>query len=57
VTVSIGVSHLSESDAGLDEVMKRADDAMYEAKRLGRNRVVTADIATEKGGPVTSSSS
>jgi len=42
ITISIGVALLSPDDAGLDSVLKRADDAMYEAKRHGRNRVVAA---------------
>jgi diguanylate cyclase (GGDEF)-like protein len=47
VTVSIGVAVLSANDAGLDAVLKRADDAMYEAKRAGRNRVMTAPMPEE----------
>ena len=38
ITVSIGVS-LNCHDCSLEEVMHSADEAMYEAKRLGRNRV------------------
>ncbi len=42
LTVSIGVAAI-EGDADSCEVLlKRADDALYEAKREGRNRVVTA---------------
>ena len=40
-TISIGVTLLSPEDNGMDALLKRADDAMYEAKRNGRNRVVT----------------
>jgi diguanylate cyclase (GGDEF)-like protein len=39
VTVSVGVAHSRERDAGPDDVLARADDALYEAKRGGRNRV------------------
>jgi diguanylate cyclase (GGDEF)-like protein len=45
VTISIGVALLSPDDSGLDEVLKRADDAMYEAKRSGRNRVTDVPSA------------
>lgn len=38
VTTSIGVASL-EDDLGLDELIKRADQAMYEAKQSGRNNV------------------
>jgi len=38
-TVSIGVSVLNDEDADIDSLLKRADTAMYQAKRYGRNRV------------------
>lgn len=40
VTVSIGVTEAAIGDRDLDQVMKRADDALYQAKKDGRNRVV-----------------
>jgi diguanylate cyclase (GGDEF)-like protein/PAS domain S-box-containing protein len=40
VTVSIGVADFSSDDVTGDEVLLRADLAMYDAKELGRNRVV-----------------
>lgn len=43
VTVSIGVA-VREPGEALDALMSRADGAMYEAKVLGRNRVVIADV-------------
>jgi diguanylate cyclase (GGDEF)-like protein len=35
---SIGVTEVRRDDEHLDGVLKRADRAMYEAKRTGRNR-------------------
>ncbi|WP_410497733.1 diguanylate cyclase [Chitinibacter sp. S2-10] len=42
VTISGGLSALAQSDTGTDDVLKRADAALYQAKRLGRNRVISA---------------
>ncbi len=42
VTVSIGICSLSSPDDTADELVKRADAALYLAKRHGRNRVVAA---------------
>lgn len=41
ITVSIGVASLDPSDQEIHTVFQRADAALYEAKRKGRNRVVT----------------
>jgi RimJ/RimL family protein N-acetyltransferase len=40
-TVSGGVATMEPGMAGLDELMKRADQALYEAKAGGRNRIAT----------------
>ncbi|HWK12827.1 MAG TPA: diguanylate cyclase, partial [Rhizobiaceae bacterium] len=40
VTVSVGVSSLLRPRDTATDMMKRADVALYEAKSLGRNRVV-----------------
>jgi len=40
VTISIGISELQPEDNNIDSIVKRADDALYQAKRTGRNRVV-----------------
>ncbi len=45
VTVSIGVAVLLPADDTPSQLLKRADDALYRAKRDGRNRVVTASAA------------
>jgi len=44
VTISIGIASLGHSDESAANVLKRADQALYRAKRDGRNRVV-ADAA------------
>jgi len=40
VTVSLGVSQMVAEDATPEELYKRADERLYEAKQGGRNRVV-----------------
>ena len=42
VTVSIGICSLTSSDDTADDLVKRADAALYLAKRNGRNQVVAA---------------
>jgi diguanylate cyclase (GGDEF)-like protein len=42
VSMSIGVATIPESGKSEEEVLAAADAALYEAKRTGRNRVVTA---------------
>ena len=39
-SVSIGVDAILESDNSIEEALKRADNALYEAKRTGKNKVV-----------------
>lgn len=41
LTVSIGLVELSSVDGKIDELMRRADLAMYQAKSCGRNQVVS----------------
>jgi two-component system cell cycle response regulator len=40
ITISIGVGSTEGADDSPDALMKRADEALYEAKRSGRNRVI-----------------
>ena len=41
-TVSIGVTTLEHADVNIDTLLGLADQALYEAKRSGRNRVCIA---------------
>jgi diguanylate cyclase (GGDEF)-like protein len=45
VTVSVGVASMDESTRHPDDLFKRADAALYEAKQAGRNRVVEDLVA------------
>ena len=40
ITVSIGMAQCRPTDNGAEPLVKRADQALYQAKRSGRNRVV-----------------
>ena len=42
VTVSVGVASGQFSDEAIDDIVERADRALYSAKRTGRDRVVEA---------------
>lgn len=43
ITGSFGIADLSDSGMTLIELIAKADEALYRAKSLGRNRVVVAD--------------
>jgi len=45
-TLSIGVATFRMSDDDLDQIVKRADKALYEAKHEGRNRIVICPSAS-----------
>jgi diguanylate cyclase (GGDEF)-like protein len=53
VTVSVGCSQAREGDT-IDSLTVRADNALYDAKRRGKNRAVDADIAESSDGPALS---
>lgn len=40
VTISIGVSEFDKNDKDAETLYKKADDALYQAKEQGRNRVI-----------------
>ncbi len=42
LTASAGVAILTEFDASPTDILERADAAMYEAKRMGKNQIVIA---------------
>ena len=50
-TISLGVATYPKDANSADELIRRADDAMYAAKRLGKDRVVTAAAAQPVGAP------
>ena len=48
VSISIGATPLDERDQQYNEALARADKALYEAKQLGRDRVVVSPSRHEK---------
>src|SRR5262249_55270472 len=51
ITVSIGVASRAPGGPGVDRLLTLVDDALYEAKRTGRDRVVLAPSPLEETGP------
>ena len=41
VTISVGIAAATISMPGIDALLRCADDALYQAKAAGRNRVIT----------------
>jgi diguanylate cyclase (GGDEF)-like protein len=42
VTVSVGVAALNEEVSSLEQLVEKADDELYRARRAGKNRVAAA---------------
>ncbi len=42
VTFSAGIVNASENDLSLDDLIRRADEALYRSKALGRDRINVA---------------
>lgn len=50
VTLSQGLTNLRATDLSLDAMFGRADAAMYQAKRSGKNQIITAEDDIEHPG-------
>ncbi len=50
VTISLGLSAASGEEVVYETLFKAADEALYEAKRAGRNRVAAAPVSAVPGG-------
>ncbi len=48
ISVSVGIAHSAPDCQSIDALMRRADIAMYSAKRAGRNRFAWFDEAMER---------
>jgi diguanylate cyclase (GGDEF)-like protein len=48
VTISVGVASYPENGEDAETVIRNADEALYEAKKLGRNQVTLADANRKK---------
>ena len=51
VTISIGVAVYPNNGDTLEQLLSLSDRALYEAKHLGRNRVVLAEHSAERFAP------
>ena len=43
LTISLGVASFQPGMHSISELIKKADDALYQAKDAGRNRTISAD--------------
>lgn len=49
VTISIGIAGLPEDTKDMNELMKMADEALYQAKREGKNRIIEYGKTPQSG--------
>lgn len=54
VTISLGCAQMDRRGDGIDGLLRRADEALYRAKRAGRDRVMVASSLPERSGLVAS---
>jgi diguanylate cyclase (GGDEF)-like protein len=52
VGASIGIASRADSNTNADALINEADEAMYEAKRAGKGRIVSATPVSLRSGPV-----
>jgi diguanylate cyclase (GGDEF)-like protein len=52
VTISIGVATTKDVHQSIDSMIKKADDALYEAKKSGKNRVIVGSVDVGNGAGV-----
>ena len=50
VTISVGIASFNEDTADKEELVKMADNALYQAKKLGKNRVCLFGSHPDTGG-------
>jgi diguanylate cyclase (GGDEF)-like protein len=48
-SLSVGIAHFMPTDSSLEDIMRRADQALYAAKRQAGHRAVVADGTGEHG--------
>ena len=49
IRISLGVGYRDETTLSIDALLKMADEAVYAAKRAGRNRVALGSPPRDKG--------
>ena len=50
VTISLGCAQMEDSGDGIDALLRLADEALYRAKRAGRDQVMLASPLPEFSG-------
>ncbi len=48
LTISMGIVSRTEKSGSLEDVIRKADEALYEAKHKGRNRIYSHELSTDK---------